>query len=163
MSAKNKNKQNDVGFYRKTKKMNDLNKAKELLLANGYTCVVCRNNEIYTSVQRGVTPLIEWHKGDTDLSGFCAADKVVGKGAAFLYVLLGINEVYAAVISRPALDVLLSHGIKTEYGILADNIINRSGDGICPIESAVLGTYDPHEAYSAIVKKLQEISGKKTF
>ena len=143
--------------------MNDLNKAKGLLLANEYTCVVCRGDELYTSVQRGVAPLVEWYEGDTNLSGFCAADKVVGKGAAFLYVLLGINEVYAAVISRPALDVLLSPGIKTEYGMLADNIINRNGDGICPIESAVLGTDDPREAYAAIVKKLQEISGKKTF
>ena len=29
-----------------------------------------------------------------DLRGFCAADKVIGKATAFLYVLMGVNSVY---------------------------------------------------------------------
>ncbi len=139
--------------------MNGLNRAKELLHTNEYTCVLCHGEKIYTSTQRGVKPLVDWLSSGTALSGYSAADKVVGKGAAFLYVLLDVKAVYAKVISRPALDVLLAHGIYTEYGALTENIINRKGDGICPIESAVLETNDPHKAYEAIIKKLSELNG----
>ena len=142
--------------------MKNLNKAKELLLTNNYTCVLCRDSEIYTSAKRGVAPLVEWYEAGTDLCGFSAADKVVGKGAAFLYVLLGVGEIYAAVISRPALALLSAHGIKAEYSSLADNIVNRTGDGICPIESAVLDIDDPREAYAEIIKKLQELGARKS-
>ena len=139
--------------------MNELKKAKELLSTNEYTCVLCHGEKFYTSTQRGVKPLVDWLSSKTELRGFSAADKVVGKGAAFLYALLGVRAVYANVISRPALAVLLTHGIDTQYDTLAENIINRKGDGICPIESAVLEINEPREAYEAIIKKLSELNG----
>jgi iron complex outermembrane receptor protein len=45
-----------------------------------------------------------------------------------------VSEVYAAVISRPALTMLLGANIIVSYGTLADNIINRAGTDICPVE-----------------------------
>lgn len=38
--------------------------------------------------------------GKTNVKGCCAADKIVGKAAALLYVGLGVREVYASVMSR---------------------------------------------------------------
>ena len=80
--------------------MTDLEKARELLHTGEYTCALCRGNEHYTSTLRGVRPLFEWLESGNDLRGFSAADKVVGKGAAFLYVLLGVQSVSPAFCSK---------------------------------------------------------------
>lgn len=137
--------------------MSDLSKAKEELLANGYTCVLCKGNEFYASKERGVKPLVAWREGGMDFCGFSASDKVVGKATAFLYILLGVKEVYASVISKSALYVLEKHKICVEYGNLVDHIINRKGDGICPFEEAVLNTDDQNEAYAIILKKMSDM------
>ena len=133
----------------------DLEKAKAELFDNNYTCVLCRGENVHTSRLRGVKPLVTWYVGKTDFTGFSAADKVVGKATAFLYVLLGMRAVYAAVISRSALQVLTSSGIDAEYGSLVGNIINRTGDGICPFEEAVLNIDDANDAYAAVREKME--------
>ncbi len=137
--------------------MTDLAKAKKILTDNNYTCVLCKDKKTHTSTQRGVRPLVEWLESDEDFAGFSAADKVVGRGAAFLYVLLGVRSVYAHVISHAALEVLTAHNIAVEYDTAVANIINRRGDGICPFEAAVLGITDANEAYIAIKQKMQEM------
>ncbi len=138
--------------------MTDLENAKSRLLSGGHTCVLCRGQQIYTSGLRGVKPLVIWYAAGEDFSGFCAADKVVGKATAFLYVLLGVSAVYAGVISRSALAVFEAKGIRTEYDTLVENIINRRGDGICPFEEAVLMIQKPEEAYSAIRVKMNKLN-----
>ena len=89
----------------------ELNQARELLATGGYTCVLRKEGRTYTSTHRGVAPLLGWLEDGTDLTGFSAADKVVGRAAALLYRLLRVREVYAAVISRGALEVLEAGGI----------------------------------------------------
>ncbi len=133
--------------------MEALNKAKALLRANGYTCVVCKGEQVAFSTERGVKPLLDWYEGGVNFTGYSVADKVVGKATAFLYLLLGIRSVYAGVISRSALKVLQREKITVEYGELVEHIVNRRGDGICPFEAAVLEIEDSTEAYAAIVKR----------
>ena len=79
--------------------MDNWEKAKTLLAEGGYTCVICGGDKVYTSHERGVKPLLELLEQGAELKGFSAADRVVGKAAAFLYVLLGVSAVYAGVIS----------------------------------------------------------------
>ncbi len=135
----------------------DLSHAIRTLHAENDTCVLCKDGIIYTSTARGVKPLVEWYESDMSFRDFSAADKVVGRGAAFLYVLLGIRSLYAGVISCSAYGLLLQNGIETTYTTLVPNIINRAGDGICPFEEAVLYITDPDSAYQAIRKKMQEM------
>lgn len=137
--------------------MTDLEKAKLTLRSDEYTCVLQKGDLTYTSKERGVKPLVSLLEAQTDLCGFSAADKVIGKGAAFLYVRMKIKCVYAHVISTPALELLLSHGIHVEYTTLTDRIINRKGDGLCPFEALVLGIDDTETAYTAIRQKLKEL------
>ena len=137
--------------------MKDLIKAKEILLSGNYTCVICKENEIFTSEFRGVKPLIKWYTEKTELEGFSAADKVVGKATAYLYVLLGVKRVFAKVISLPAKEVLENHGIEVSFNTLVPNIINRAGDGICPFELAVQDSNDAKEAYKIIRLKMEEM------
>lgn len=136
--------------------MSDIERARAKLSEGGYTCVMCRGEQTLVSTDRGVKPLLSW-LGDGTGEGFSAADKVVGNGAAFLYVLLNVREVYADVMSEPALATLKSHGIRAEFGTLCGNIINRKGDGICPIEQAVDGITDPNEALEAIRERLKTL------
>lgn len=137
--------------------MMDLINARALLDAGQYTCVICRDNATHTATDRGVKPLLNWLDAGLDLSGFSAADRVVGCATAFLYCLLGAKAVYARVMSRPAAEVLEANGIRWEAGQLVDGIINRKGTGPCPFEAAVMNITDAQEALSAIRAKLAQM------
>ena len=78
------------------------------------------------------------------------ADRVIGRGAALLMVKGGVREVFAYVISQPALDILREADIPTSFATLQPNIINRTGTDICPIEKLTVATTDPDEAYRLI-------------
>lgn len=132
--------------------------AVNILKTENLTCVICGNGTIYKSCERGVKPLLNLIDNDCDITGFCAADKVVGNGAAYLYVLLGVSEVYAGIISKPAKDTLDMHGITVFYDKITDEIRNRTNTGRCPMEVAVEGAFDAKDAMERIRNKLREIN-----
>jgi predicted transcriptional regulator len=43
------------------------------------------------------------------------------------------------------------------YGELVEKILNRTKDGFCPMESAVLDVNEPNEAYCKIKETLSKI------
>ena len=133
----------------------DLEQAKALLENNEeYTCAACRAGESFASEEHGVRPLMRWLNEGTDLSGASAADRIVGKAAAFLYVLLGVRTVYAPLMSVPARETLRAHTV-------VPAIRNRTDTGFCPMESAVWDISDPHEAKAALERKISEMMAKK--
>ena len=140
--------------------MNHSNLQKAIMLLNktGSTCVFCSDETILTDKRRGVRPLLDLLDSNANVAGFSVADKVVGKAAAFLYCLLDVKEIYARVISQPALDVLKDAGIETTYEELVPAIQNRTKDGFCPMESAVLNICTAQEALLAVQKTLAELS-----
>ena len=135
----------------------DVKKAIELLDEGSYTCVLCKDDSVYTSTERGVKPLLRWYSDGVNMEGFSAADKVVGNAAAFIYVLLGVEEVYASVMSKAAKHTLASNGIKIQCKLLVKEISNRAGTGRCPMEEAVDGIIEPEEALAAIKCKLENL------
>lgn len=128
----------------------DLKKAKEILVTGGHTCVLCLGEQIITSDRRGVAPLMELWEQRKDLTGFSAADKVVGKATALLYCLLQVKAVHGMVISRPALVVFREHGVAVTYDKLVDAIRNRTNTGFCPMETATKDISNPKDAPEAI-------------
>lgn len=132
--------------------------AKEILTSGGYTCVLTGGQTVFTSTDRGVKPLVRFLESGDVPAGFSAADKVVGRATAYLYVLLKVKEVYSQIISQPAVDVLRENGVNVVYDKLVPNIINRKGDGICPFEAAVMDIHDPEQAYAAIRNKMVEMN-----
>jgi hypothetical protein len=144
-------------------------KAKEISIRQlkenaDFTCVICEADEqlnTYTSTERGVKPLLGWLETKEITTGFAAADRVVGKAAAYLYVLLGAAYVYAPVMSAKALDVFKRYDIHAEYDICPDGIINRMGTGPCPMESAVADVDTPEEALVTVRAKLKEMMTHK--
>ena len=132
--------------------------AKEVLSAGGYTCVLTDGRTVFTSTDRGVKPLVRFLESGEIPAGLSAADKVVGRATAYLYVLLRVREVYAQIISRSAAEVLRKYGIGVACEKTVPNIINRKGDGICPFEAAVMEIDDPDRAYDAIREKMREMN-----
>ena len=131
--------------------------AKEILIKNGYTCVLYSCGEEYHSVLRGVKPLMDFLESGKDFTAFSAADKTVGLGAAHLYILLGVKAVWANVVSTPAKALLEQNGISLYYENLVPYIINRQGDGRCPIETAVKDIADSKQAYAVIINTLDSL------
>jgi hypothetical protein len=138
----------------------DFSRARSHLESGGYTLVLDDGNSLLTSRARGVAPLIAFLEDGGDFSAFCAVDKVVGKAAAFLYILLGIRAVFAITVSEEALALLRGNGIVAEYETCVPRIRNRDGTGFCPMESAVLEEKDPHSAFEKIIKTRDALLGK---
>ena len=132
-------------------------RAKSLLAEGGHTCVLCSHSQTQVSNERGVGYLLGLLDSKADVSGWYVADKVVGKGAAFLYVLLGVRAVYANVMSVAAREVLERYGIQTEYAELPARIVNRTRTGFCPIESAVVDETSPQFALQKIRERIHTL------
>ena len=139
-----------------------LRNAIAILKDGDYTLAVMHGDDVYTSKERGVKPLLELYERYGELRGAAAADKVVGKAAALLYVRLGISELYTDVVSTHALAVLRENGIDTSFTVETEAIRNRRGDGFCPMESAVMDISDPEEALTSIYATLRALNRQKT-
>ena len=138
-----------------------LQEAKICLQDGNFTCVLTDGDHLLTATDRGIQPLRHWLQSGENFKNFVAADRVVGKAAAFLYVLLGVRAVYAEIISCPAAEVLNRYGIQLSYGTQVDAIRNRTGDGFCPMERAVWDLDDPQFAYNAIERTYQALIRKE--
>lgn len=136
----------------------ELRRAKEALDADtAVTLAVCRGDDLTVSREKGIKPLLKLTQGD-DLRNASAADRIVGKAAAMLYALTGVEEVFAQVLSEQGRTVLKRYGIVYEYGTLTENIINRSGTGLCPMEEAVKDIDDLKEVLAAIKAKVAALA-----
>jgi hypothetical protein len=66
-------------------------------------------------------------------------------------------EIYAYVISQPALEVLNRYSVQVEYETLVPAVRNRTDTGFCPMESAVLAVDNPQEALEILRAKRAEM------
>lgn len=137
--------------------MTQLERAKAILEEENCTCVLCDGETAHKSHRRGVAPLLQLLDEGVQAEGFSAADRVVGKATAFLYCLLGVKEVYAHVMSRPAEAVLKQAGVKTAYGQLVEGIQNRQKNGPCPMEYATRHCKTAEEALAAVRRTLEDL------
>ena len=127
--------------------MADVDLARATLLATeGATCVAVRNGETMVTRERGVKPLLQWISESRSFEGWSVADKVVGKAPALLYVQLKPTAVFATALSEDARGILLENGIACGCDDLVPFIVNRAGDGQCPMDACVAGISDPRKA-----------------
>ena len=135
--------------------MTDIEIAKENLA--GYSICLCRDGEIIADDGRGISPMMRFINEGRDLSGYSVADIIVGKAAAMLFVKAGIKEVYGRVTSIDGRNYLIRHNIPCSWDTLTENIINRKGDDICPMEKTVAEIEDAEQGYLALKRKWQEM------
>ena len=106
------------------------------ILQDGNHSLVVAGDGIHTFDGRGISDLyglLTEHPGW--LRGASVADKVVGKGAAALLILGGVRELFAGVVSTSALGLLKDSGIPVRFSQEVAHIVNRKGDGVCPVET----------------------------
>ena len=132
-------------------------KALAVLRNTDASFVYVTEEAVLTSEYKGIRRLLTLVNEQTVLAEGFVADRIVGKAAALLMVLQGAKNVYAETIDQPALAVFRTHGVNVMFRKAIPIIINRAGDGICPMENAVLAVDDPREAFTVLsetVKKL---------
>jgi len=108
----------------------NIEELKRLLREGGFTCVLSDGSELFTSRERGVKPLVGFLDSGKNFHGCFAADKIVGRAAAFLYVRLGVCALHASVMTAGAAEICRKYKIAASSDMTTDNIINRKGDGI---------------------------------
>lgn len=128
-----------------------LEQAKSLLTSTDSTLAVVSVDDFFTSKERGVKPLMHLLKEKKGfLKGASVADKVIGKAAALLMALGEIKEVHTLIISEPAIKVFEKYNIPCFYDKKVTRIVNRAGDGLCPMETLCLDVENPQEAFDRI-------------
>lgn len=127
---------------------------------SGHTLALCKNGEVITSDERGVSPMVSFLKEGKDLTGYSAADKVVGKAAAMLFIKAKVKTVHAVTLSKKAESLFKAHGVTYSFENSAENIINRDKTGLCPMEQTVLDIDDIDNGVELIMKKLDELRKK---
>ena len=127
---------------------------KDILLKENHTIVIYKSDaSVVVADDRGVAPLMKLLKENKEqLRDSMIADKVIGKAAALLMVYAGVKEVFTPTISVPAIEVFEKHDIKITYDKVVERIINRKGDGLCPMETLCLSVENPEEAFLKIQK-----------
>ena len=71
-----------------------LSKAKTILKDSDHRLVIIKSDIAKTSNDRGIKALLNVLDSGEDFSGAYCADKVVGKAAAMVYVLLKVKALY---------------------------------------------------------------------
>ena len=139
--------------------MTDIENAKKNL--NGHSICLCCGSDIIVDDGRGISPMIRFIKEGRDLAGYSAADIIVGKAAALLFLKAGVKEVYGRVMSASAREILLKNFVHCEYEMLTERIINRVGTDICPMEKTVENIDSPDRAFEALCDRLEQIKNGK--
>lgn len=142
------------------KKSKVVNFATSMIEEEKAACVVILHGKVVdTEAGRGVKPIITLSKRN-DLSGALIVDKVVGKAAAMVMTYSGIADCHAITISELALDWFQQHGVDVTYETCVPHIINRAGDGMCPMEKTVQDLYNHENIIEILENKLKGMSGE---
>lgn len=126
------------------------------ILHKGHHSLVVSGEIITTFDGRGVVDLYRLVTGKTEMLHHAdVLDKVVGKGAAALLVLGNVQEVYAEMISSPALALLRENGVQVSFAKEVPYILNRKGDGLCPVEQLCADCLTAKDCLSRIADFLE--------
>ena len=123
----------------------------------GHTLVLCRGEDTLISDKRGVAPMVDFWQEGRDLRGYSAADRIVGRAAAMLFIRAGIGALYAETLSEGGLALLQAYHIPVQYGTLTSAIRNRDNTGPCPMEQAVAGVTQIEDGVQRIHRRLAEL------
>lgn len=139
------------------------------LLHEGPHSLVLRSTDgrVHCYDGRGISDLLHLLQCEPRLlQGAEAADKVVGKAAAALMIEGGVARVHADLVSQMALQLAESeaagggHRLQLDYTATAPHIVNRQGDGWCPMETACRDCATARESVESVRRKLKEMKEK---
>lgn len=115
-------------------------------------CIIVKDRDVMRFSQPGVKSLLSiLGEAPGKLNGSSVFDTIVGKGAAALMILGGVEEVYAELISDHAIGLLERFEVNYSYGKRVPYIENKAKNGLCPIESLATTSDNPQEIYRKIL------------
>ncbi len=121
------------------------------------TCLLIKDEKIEKTLNRsGIGSIILMYESGLMPESFIV-DRIIGKAAAMILVLGRARACYGKIMSKAALAYLQENGIEANYGTLVDQINNRAGDGICPMEQTVHDIEAPAQALEALKNKVEEL------
>ena len=101
--------------------MTDLEKAKEIFYSGNYSFVLVKNEDIISSSQKGIMQIVELIESGKDFTDYSLCDRIAGRAAAFLYILLGVKEVHSVKMTKLATNIL----DRAEIKFSADEYIEK--------------------------------------
>jgi hypothetical protein len=129
----------------------DLELAKTILREQGKVLALVKDGHVLGTGERpGVADLLTLASQlGTQAEGAALADRVVGKAAAMVARSMGVSAIYGRLASEAARQAC-GQDIPLEYEQIVPLILNRKGDGPCPLEKLVMTIDDPHQAVTAL-------------
>lgn len=106
--------------------------------------------EYYNKRIEDITSILK--KDRNALKNTIIADKVIGKVAATILVLAGVNEIYADTMSKFAEPVLKKYKVKYSYQNLVEYIQNETKTNMCPMENKFKDEQNLNVIYSNFIK-----------
>jgi len=105
------------------------------------TLWVCQASRlVFRSEKKGIAPLLEYIEQFTAAwGGTTIYDRVIGNAAALLLKKVSCKKVYGIIGSELAIETLKRLRIPYSFRTVVPNIINRTGNDMCPFEKASLG------------------------
>ena len=124
--------------------------------------VVRGGTVVYECMGRGIGPALSaLDRLPELLAGAEVYDTIVGKAAEALFILGGVRAVYAGTVSDCAVALLERAGVECRWSVRVEQIINRTGDGLCPFEQAVLNCTEPADCLPVIRETLARLRAAK--
>lgn len=144
-------------YRRKRASESAIRSAINLISEGTASCVVLKDNTIVkTQCDRGIGPVIRLYESGVLKDAF-VVDKIIGKAAAMVMTLGGVKGCYGVTMSASAVAWLKAHQVSVQYETCVEAIINRKGDGICPMEQTVKEIEDAETALVALKEKIDEL------
>lgn len=133
--------------------MTKLEKVKERLYQTDASLVVWyANGEIKEYYQNRIKDIKEiLQKDRLALKEAIIADKVIGKVAASILTVAGVEAIYADVMSQHAIAVLEENQIKYQYHYLTEYVQNNEKTGMCPMENKYKDEKDIYKVYKDMI------------
>jgi len=143
--------------------MRDLDLAKKVFSDKKVSLVVTKEGKIiYESLESGIFGLLKAiEKLGNQMWEASVADKVVGRAAALLLAYSRTKEVFAYVLSIEGKKVLETNNIKVEHQTLVKEILNRTGEDICPFEKFSHNINSLNQAYEQLKVFTENMLNKK--
>lgn len=132
---------------------------KDILIDNDYSIYASNG---YYSKDNGIKPvLFRINENKFFFEGLEVVDKIIGKASAMLLTYSKVKKVHALVLSEAGKQIFEEYNIEYSYDELVPYIINRKGDGMCPMEITVKDINDLEKAYIALNDKVKELNNDK--
>lgn len=135
--------------------MSKLDELKKILHSKNASLVVqYKSGEIKEYYQDRILDIKDILSNDENaLNGAIVADKVIGKVAASVLAVAGVNQIYADVISNLAIPILEENNIEYSFFKKVEFIKNKDNTGMCPMESKFKDEKDINKIYKTILNK----------